>query len=374
MTEATCARRVTPLARELVERIRREGPMTIATFMQACLQHPAHGYYRKAQAIGASGDFITAPEISQVFGEIVGLWAAVVWQQMGRPDPFHLVELGPGRGTLMADALRAGRLVPGVVDAARIDLVETSASLRAAQEATLSAYRAGIAWSQSLAEVPPGAAIVIANEFLDALPIRQVLRREAGLVERRVGLSPEGELAFVEVPDFGAQAEPELRAALGDLVELHVGYEPIAAALAERAVQAPVAALFIDYGHAASAAGDTLQAVRGHRSEHPLCSPGEADLTAHVDFADLARSVAAAGQSSGASLALDGPVSQAEFLGALGILERASRLMAANPTRAHEIEAGVARLMAVPGMGNRFKALGVRSRALPPLPALPPAR
>lgn len=376
MTGATCERRETPLARELREEIRRNGPLTIAAYMQACLQHPVHGYYRGAAAIGAAGDFITAPEISQVFGELLGLWAAVVWQQMDRPEPVQLVELGPGRGTLMADALRAGRVVPGFVDAARVGLVETNASLRAVQSDTLSSHIATTAWYGSLAEVPPGPAILIANEFLDALPVRQIVRRDAGLVERCVGLSPEGELVFVEVEDGGLEASLVIppHSAPGDVVEIHVGYEMLGRELAGRAARDPLAALFIDYGYTGSPVGDSLQAVRRHRPEHPLCSPGEADLTAHVDFAAFAAAMVAASAETGLSLAIDGVVPQAEFLGRLGILERASRLMAANPGRAHEIEAGVARLMAVPGMGDRFKAIGVRSRALPALPGLEPAR
>lgn len=373
MSNEAGARRASPLAHELKEEISRNGPITIAAYMQACLQHRVHGYYRKATAIGAAGDFITAPEISQVFGEIVGLWAAVVWQQIGRPDPFCLVELGPGRGTLMADALRAGRLVRGFIEAAQIALIETNARLRAAQDQMLSGRLERVTWHETLAEVAPGPAIVIANEFLDALPIRQFVRRETGLFERLVGLSAESELTFVDSPEpeLDISVGRGLRLAPGDIIEVRAGYEALAANLAERAAAAPLAALFVDYGYTEPAPGKTLQAVRRHRAEHPLCSPGEADLTAHVDFSNFACAITAA---AGRALASDGPVTQAEFLGALGIMERASRLMAANPARAHEIEAGVVRLMAVPGMGDRFKAIGVRSRALPPLPGLSTAR
>jgi SAM-dependent MidA family methyltransferase len=371
MSDAADARRDTPLARELEEHIRKTGPITIADYMHACLQHSAHGYYRKATAIGAAGDFITAPEISQAFGEIVGLWAAVVWQQMGRPDPVHLVELGPGRGTLMADALRAGTLVPGFLEVVRVALVETNAGLRAAQKQVISARLGRVAWHEALAEIAPGPAIVIANEFLDALPIRQFVRGEAGVFERLVGVAPDGELTFVNAaaPNNDDAIAHGLQLAPGDIIEVHAGYAAVVASLAQRDAAASLAALFIDYGHTEPAPGDTLQAVRRHCPEHPLCSPGEADLTAHVDFSNFARAITAAG---GGALAIDGPVTQAEFLGALGVMERASRLMAANPARAHEIEAGVLRLMAVPGMGDRFKAIGVRSRALPPLPGLPP--
>lgn len=360
------ARRDTPLALQLKERIRRDGPITIAAYVDACLQDEAHGYYRKRAAIGHGGDFITAPEISQIFGELIGLWAAVVWQQMGAPARVNLVELGPGRGTLMRDALRAVAKVPGFRDASRVHLVETSERLQQVQRAELGAAGVPVAWhAGGLADVPEGPAVLIANEFLDTFPVHQFEIVEGGAFQRGVGLDAEGRLQFVRIapraPIDPAAGRP------GDIVETQdftALFE-----LNRMMAAAPLAGLFIDYGHVAPGAGDTLQALRNHRFEHPLCSPGEADLTVHVDFAHFRTYPETAFETEGWPAGVcDGPITQAEFLGRLGILQRAERLMSANPGKAHEIEMAVARLISPTGMGSRFKALGVRSAHLPPLP------
>ncbi len=375
------ARRDTPLALKLKECIAREGPVTVAEYMQACLQDREHGYYVKRPAIGAKGDFITAPEISQVFGELIGLWCAVVWQQMGSPARLNLVELGPGRGTLMRDVVRATSRVAGFGAAAHIQLVESSERLEKAQRETLSGVTRPITWARDFDGVS-APAIIVANEFLDALPIEHWIKTQDGWRERAVGLDDAGELCFTtvqaadpacltpsDIPDWSRSqdnSEYGVRPA---------GSDPILGAIVERlrpdfvtnglqslSQSGPVAALFIDYGHASSSAGETLQAVRNHKFESPLTSPGEADLSAHVDFDTFARLCNAAG------LAIDGPITQAEFLGRLGIIERASKLMRANPAKAGEIEAGIARLIAPTGMGSRFKAIGVRSAGLAVLP------
>ena len=371
MTETTAsydasARRITPLARELAERIRSSGPIPVDEFMAACLGHPEHGYYRTRPAIGAAGDFITAPEISQVFGELVGLWTAVVWQQMGAPVPFQLVELGPGRGTMMADALRATRRVAGFHEAARVVMVEPSPVLSEVQRATLHGSGTAVQWVADVAEVKNGATIVLANEVLDALPVRQLVRCEDGWRLRAVCLDAEGNLAFGGMDTIWTGPLPAVanEAQVGAVVETRDVGE-LAGHVARIAQAGPVAALLIDYGHEATALGDSLQAVRGHKPEHPLTSPGEADLTALVDFE------AAAATFAGAGLVVGSVVTQAEWLGALGIAERASRLMAANPMRASTIETGIARLMAPHGMGTRFKVLGVRSPRSMPLPGFP---
>jgi NADH dehydrogenase [ubiquinone] 1 alpha subcomplex assembly factor 7 len=337
------ARRETPLSLKLIERIRRDGPITVAEYMQACLQDPEHGYYVKQTAIGRAGDFITAPEVSQVFGELIGLWAAVVWQQMGAPSRVNFVELGPGRGTLMRDALRAASKSAAFFQALEVHLVEVNEGLAGLQNAALVQSGKQIAWHPTLQTVPHAPAIVVANEFLDTAPVRQTI----GDDERRVGIDAGNRLVFD--PANGLVTERQDQTAL-------------VAELSTRAKREPLAALFIDYGHVRSAGGDTLQALRKHTPEHPLCSPGEADLTVQVDF----QAVAAAFQIDG--LAVDGPIAQGEFLGRLGIVERASRLMHANPLKAAEIELGVARLIAPQGMGSRFKAMGVRSADLPCLP------
>lgn len=369
------ARRDTPLALKLKERIRHEGPISVAAYMRACLQDPEHGYYRKQPAIGARGDFVTAPEISQVFGELIGLWCAVVWQQMGAPTTVHLVELGPGRGTMMRDALRAARVVPGFVQALQVTLIEASPVLRDVQKSTLADLQIPITWCDdtSLIEQPfwhdPSLPmIVVGNEFLDVLAPEQYMRQGDAWVERQVSLDAAGRLIFATAPHEreGNRASAALSetAGEGDVFERWRGWG-VVSALAARCTR--LAGLLIDYGHVAPALGDTLQAVREQRPEHPLTSPGEADLTNQVDFGQLAHDLHRID-----GIAIDGPVTQAEFLGRLGIVERASRLMTANPTRATEIEAGVARLIAPNAMGSRFKAIGLRSANLPPLPGLAP--
>jgi SAM-dependent MidA family methyltransferase len=352
------------LLADLRERIRRNGPMRVDEFMQTCHAHPLDGYRRKPISIGAAGDFVTAPEISQVFGELIGLWCAVVWETMGRPAPLHMIELGPGRGTLMRDALRAGKAQPGFLSAVSVRLVEISEPMRRLQRATLLGGDAGdrqtpaVTWHDSVAQVPEGPAVVIANEFLDALPIRQFVNDGRVWHERVVTLRPDGGLGFA-VGD-PAECEGAPSATAGAIVELRAGEDELLAALAARS--APLAALFIDYGPAEPSLGDTLQAVRGHAYADPLADPGAADLTAHVQFAALARKARACG------LAADGPLTQAEFLGRLGIVERTARLMAANPARAGEIEAATHRLISPGGMGRLFKAMAARSPSLLPPP------
>lgn len=384
MSYDPAARRDTPLALKLKSRIAATGSMSVREYVHACLRDPEHGYYRTRPAIGEGGDFVTAPEISQVFGELIGLWAAIVWQQMGSPPRLKLIELGPGRGTMLADALRATRTVPGFHASLQLHLVEDHVGLRAVQQQTLANTPVRPTWIASaddiLAQEPAAGgaepwetpAIVLANEFVDCLPQEQYVRHDGGWLRRRVALDSYGHLAWDLEPPLEDPAAPKPRevAALdalfpaareGDIVE------PAEHAWIDDWV-APwrsAAALVIDYGHVATSAGDTLQAVRGHAYEHPLTSPGEADLTMHVDFAAVARQAL-----TFAKLQVDGPVTQAEFLGALGVAERASRLMAANPGKAGAIEAGVARLMAPNGMGTRFKAIGIRSRHLHPLPGL----
>jgi len=352
------------LAARLIARIDREGPLPVDAFMAACLEDSRHGYWQRGGGIGAQGDFITAPEISQVFGELIGLWCGVVWQSLGHPDGVRLIELGPGRGSLMVDALRAAGAVAGFLEAASVHLIEASGPLREVQrQALLPARRRTrshappIAWHASLGEVPQGPAIVIANEFLDALPIRQLIFAKSAWHERVVAGEGEG-LKFAlgarvdDAPPLAGDPTP------GTIWEVREGDAALVAELARRA--GPLVALLIDYGPAEDAFGDTLQAVRRHAYVDPLAAPGASDLSAHVQFAALKRSAAAAG------LAAAGPLPQAVLLGRLGIGERAARLMAANPERAGEIAAGVERLMSPTGMGGLFKAMAIRSRHLSP--------
>ncbi len=359
MSADAAARRTTPLAAKLAARIEQEGPISIADYMQACLNDPEHGYYRKRTAIGRGGDFITAPEISQVFGELIGLWSAVVWQQMGEPVRLRLIELGPGRGTLMRDALRAARADPAFRAALDVHLVESNATLEAMQRATLSGEGVPIRWSSNLeCGGDRGPTIILANEFLDTLPVDQWVFRAGRWRHRCVGLGGDGSLSFTA---GAADASIALPAQDGDILESRASALGVFADKLARC-GAPLAALFVDYGHPRPALGDTLQAVAAHHHDDPLRAPGEADLSSQVDFAGVADAMRHHG------LACDGPVPQAHLLATLGIVERASRLMAANPLEAAEIESGIARLLAPTGMGTRFCALGVRSQGLPPLP------
>ena len=356
----------------LCRRIAVGGPLTVADFMAEALGHPRHGYYRRRDPFGAAGDFVTAPEISQMFGELVGLWAAVVWQSAGAPDPLHLVELGPGRGTLAADALRATARVPGFADALRLHLVETSPALRQTQQAALAAAlpRHPPCWHDGIDSLPDGRLLVIANEFFDALPIRQFQRSAAGWHERLVDAAADGGLRFVLGPPtpFAPLVPLALRAApAGAVVEVSPAAIGVTAALARRVAESGVALLVIDYGHAASGAGDTLQAVRRHAFADVLAEPGQADLTAHVDFAALGQAAAEAG------CVVHGPVGQGVFLEALGIAARADALSRADGGRhAAAVRTARDRLTGADAMGTLFKVMAVTPPGLPKPPGFDP--
>lgn len=348
---------MTPLAAELKALIATEGPLPVDRFMALALGHPRHGYYMTRDPFGPAGDFVTAPEISQVFGELMGVWAASAWEAMGRPEAVALVEFGPGRGTLMADLLRAAAALPGFRAALDVHLVETSDRLAARQRDMLAAASVPCTWHRELSTVPPGPAILVANEFLDALPIRQFVMTAAGWRERVVGLV-DGALAFglsrdpvpqALIPAALRQGEP------GAVVEICPAFHHLAASLAAR--DAPLAGLFIDYGHAASAHGETLQAVQAHRFTDPLAAPGAADITAHVDFEALGLAFSAAGLCAGA------PMTQRALLFGLGLRERAERLARCRPDGFETLRAGVERLIdpAPAGMGSLFKAVTVGS-------------
>ena len=349
---------MTALAAEIRERIRRDGPLSVAAYMELCLSHPAHGYYRRGRPIGTAGDFITAPEVSQMFGELIGLWCAAVWQAMGRPRRVCLVELGPGRGTLMADALRAAEIVPAFREAIDLHLVETSETLRAEQAVLLG--DAEPTWHERFETVPPGPVLVVANEFFDALPIRQFERVGDAWRERMVTLAPSSEaLRFAAAGTATDEVEALEAAPAGSIVEQAPARDALAATLAARIAAGGGAALIVDYGHDWPGIGDTLQAVKRHRRHGVLDDPGDADLTAHVDFHALA---AAARQAGARSF---GPVPQGIFLRALGIEERAARLRRDASTAQREaIDAALRRVIGVDEMGMLFKALAIAHPAL----------
>ena len=350
---------MTALAELLRRRIAAEGPLTVAQYMEQALGHPDHGYYRHRDPLGRGGDFITAPEISQMFGELIGLWCVSQWQDLGGPDPVNLVELGPGRGTLMADGLRAAAQVPDFTAAAGLHLVETSPALRQAQSETLDAF--GPQWHEDFGDMPAGPALVIANEFFDALPIRQFKKSSDGWHERMVAVGDDG-LEFVQSPrpvDDPPIPTSVLDSPDGSIAEVSPAGVNVMTAIAGRLARQSGAALIIDYGHVESSPGDTLQAVRGHTYHDVLADPGEADITAHVDFASLGRAARDAGA------VVHGPVSQGAFLEALGISARAEALMAgASDDDAELVRAAQARLTGNEGMGELFKVMAVTSPEL----------
>ncbi len=347
----------------LIARIVAQGPMTLADYMAECLLNPDHGYYATRDPLGAGGDFTTAPEISQMFGELLGLSLAQAWLDQGAPAPFTLAECGPGRGTLMADVLRATRAVPGFHDAARVHLVEASATLRDVQRDTL--QREGVVWAETVEDLPEQPLVLLANEFFDALPVRQFQRDGEGWRERSVGVK-DGALTL-GLTD--RQQAPQLAHRLddtrdGDIVESCRLAAHAAKAIGQRIAGHGGAALIVDYGDWRSL-GDTVQAVRDHKAADPLADPGLADLTAHVDFEALARAAAPAAHTR--------LTPQGVFLERLGITPRAQNL--SRGLRGAALESHIAahrRLTHPQEMGTLFKVLGLYPEGASPPPGLEP--
>lgn len=350
---------MTRLAERLKAEIAADGPITAADYMTRCLWDPRDGYYATRPALGGDGDFVTAPTVSQMFGELLGLWAAQAWHELGRPA-LRLVEIGPGDGSLMRDALRALSRVGGFLQTAEVVLVEPSAPLRARQAEALAG--ADVRWAEDLeALAPDRPTFVLANEVLDCLPARQFLRTDAGWVERRIGVDESGALAFVAWPAPAGFAAPA-DAAPGQIVEISPAQEALAARLGAMVARAGGAALLIDYGRARAEPGDTLQALQAHRRADPLAAPGDCDLTVWADFP----SVLAAARASGAAIA--GPLPQGNLLRRLGVEARAAALARANPDLAEVLAAQLHRLTAPDQMGELFKAVCLFQRGAPPPP------
>jgi NADH dehydrogenase [ubiquinone] 1 alpha subcomplex assembly factor 7 len=332
--------------------------------MGLCLGDPEQGYYTTRDPLGARGDFITAPEISQMFGELIGLWMAAVWKQMDAPEYIRIIELGPGRGTLMNDALRAMQVMPGFRDAIALHLVEISPALEAQQERKLEHLGIPMSWHPALQDVPKGPAIIVANEFFDALPVNQAVKTEYGWHERQIEIDAAANLVFTIAPDplpqFDRLLPPALRNAPdGSIFEWRA--DTVAMELGKRLARDGGAALVIDYGHAESAIGDTLQAVGQHAFADPLTAPGNIDLTAHVDFQALAKAAEAMGANGYR------PITQSEFLRRLGIMTRAASLKSKNSdAAAAAIDAALKRLISEgdTGMGVLFKAAAFAHPAL----------
>jgi NADH dehydrogenase [ubiquinone] 1 alpha subcomplex assembly factor 7 len=352
---------VNALKKKIIGRIREQGPINIAQYMEMALGDPGHGYYMTRDPLGR--DFITAPEVSQIFGELIGSFFMQAWEDRGKPHHFHLVELGPGRGTLMADIMRAASKVrPIFVEAARIALAETSPVLRRVQAQTLSSL--AVDWVSRFEDVPADAPLfLLANEFFDVLPIRQFVKSARGWHERMV--TADGDdlhftltLNTIPIPSL---AEVHNQAPIDSVKEINPAATALTREIARRIAGCDGVALIVDYGHATSGLGDTLQAVRENAFADPLTQPGDSDLTAHVDFAALTKAAREAGAS------VFGAVTQKDFLEALGIRLRAERLKLAQPQAAAEIDAAVDRLINPMQMGSLFKVLGYAAEGSAPL-------
>lgn len=370
------------LAAALRDEIRRRGPITLARYMEAALHHPTLGYYRTRDPLGVAGDFTTAPEISQMFGEMLGAWLAVAWRQIGSPNSLRVVELGPGRGTLMSDALRATRGVSGLHRAIDLHLVETSAPLRAMQRVALAKLGVEATWHEDFATVPAGPLLMIANEFFDALPIRQYERIAEGWRERLVTFEDgnAGRFHFVPADAPPAMELPSImrNAPIGTIWEESPASVSTVRAIAGRLAANGGAALLIDYGPAQHTGGDSLQALKSHQRHDALTDPGSADITAHVDFAALSEAARDAGAR------VHGPAEQGLFFVALGMAARAERLRAAALARGRTDQAAAVgtafkRLIAPTEMGSLFKVLALTGANQPvppgfdvaPLPETP---
>ena len=354
----------TPLAQKIKHRIAAHGPMSLAEYMNLCLSDPEHGYYMTQQPFGVKGDFTTAPEVSQLFGELIGAWLMHQWLTQDLQGPVQLVEIGPGRGTLMKDVLRVISLRPQLQENLSVHLVETSPTLRKAQEKLLK--NEAITWHSDLSTVPDGPTLLIANELFDALPIHQYQLTEKGWFERCIGLDDNDELIFglstgnlsqADIDKFDLQPKP------GDILEISPAAINMAAAIGNRIKQQGGAALLIDYGYAKTATGDTFQALKNHEYVPVLEQCGQADLTAHVNFQALSNAITLSGAVP------HGPIGQGAFLLGLGLLERAGQLgTGKSALEQDQIRKDVERLAADNQMGTLFKVLSVTPTADKPIP------
>lgn len=344
------------LKARLAREIALDGPMTVADYVIRCLHDPKDGYYATRPALGEAGDFITAPLISQMFGELIGLWAVETWRRLGAPERFRLVEVGPGDGTLMSDLLRAARLAPGFLEACDLVLIEPSAPLRATQARALAGADLSPRWVRDLGRIETDAPVIlIANEVLDCMPARQFVRTEDGWAERKVGVTEDGGLILGLTAITAPFDKPDFPVEPGQVVEISDQQAAFGRDLADLMRQSRSAALLIDYGRARPGPGDTLQGLSRHRKVDPLETPGQADLTQWADFPRVLEAAVRAGAD------VTGCLGQGEFLRRLGIEARAERLKAGRPDAAPVIDRQLNRLTAEDQMGTLFKAAAVFS-------------
>ncbi|HTO40561.1 MAG TPA: SAM-dependent methyltransferase [Rhizomicrobium sp.] len=354
-----------PLGKKIARLIEAQGPIPVSQFLMLALHDRDHGVYASRNAIGREGDFTTAPEISQMFGELLGLWLLEVWRQQGAPKKIRLVELGPGRGTLMRDVLRAARLDSTFLAALEIVLVEASPTLKEVQAQVLKDAPAPVRWATTVGAVLDGPPLyLLANEFFDALPLRQFVKTDSGWHERMV-VADGDTLAFALAPmALPGLAVPEARgpAEIGAIYEVSPASTALAEDIAAHIAGQGGAALIVDYGYAGGGFGETLQAIAKHTFAPILDAPGTADLSAHVDFAALGDAVRRGGAQS------FGPIGQGALLEALGITQRTAALAAKNPAQQASIQAAFQRLTAADQMGVLFKALAILPPTAPPPP------
>lgn len=351
------------LKARIIDLVGMEGPIPVADYMAICLYDPRQGYYMTRDPFGSGGDFITAPEVSQMFGELIGAWVVAAWRVLGRPPLPIVAEIGPGRGTLMRDMVRTIlRIAPDLHAAADFRLVEVSPRLAEAQRASLRDMPGRFGWHRDIDEFPHQPLFIVGNELFDAVPIRQYVRAEDGWRERCVAVDGEN---LVFAAGAGSLDESLLPPAAGDapqgaIAEIAPARAALMQKIARRLADDGGAGLFIDYGYFSPAIGDSFQALSGHTHADPLAEPGKADLTAHVDFAALAATARAIGLE--AQLATQG-----DFLLRMGLLERAGRLGAdADAAGRERISQAVERLAGPNQMGELFKVIAISTRALPP--------
>jgi len=349
---------VTPLENKLRDIIKTDGPISVSHLMRIAANDTDYGYYQSRDPFGTLGDFITSPEITQAFGEIIGLWCLTAWQNAGCPDKTILIELGPGRGTLMLDILRTvKKILPKFMESIELHLVESGTTLRQQQRLTLKDYH--VTWHDFISTIPQGPSLIIANEFFDVLPIDQYLMTKDGWHERLITHDPkENKLSFITVPVSKKKISKfrfEIsKAETNSIFERNRSAEKFAESIAKRIFSNGIAALLIDYGYVKSGFGDTLQAVKSHQYYDPLTDIGNADLTAHVDFANLEAIFKKTG------VAVHGPVLQRNFLTTLGIEHRTMTLVKkATTEQALLLIKGCQRLIAQNGMGSLFKVMAV---------------